>query len=62
MDPDKKDEATFLNAFHEAVGKTYVFKCKAKMDTYNETPRMRNQVISASPPNWSQECAKLASL
>ncbi|RPB29585.1 replication factor A 1, rfa1 [Terfezia boudieri ATCC MYA-4762] len=49
----------YLAAFAEAVGKTYIFRCRAKMDSYGEQQRVRNQVVSASPPNWSMECTKL---
>ncbi|KAI5807463.1 replication factor A 1, rfa1 [Peziza echinospora] len=59
MDPDKKDEAAYSEAFSEANGKTYIFRCRAKTDTYNDTSRVRHQVLSASEPNYVAECAKL---
>ena len=32
------------------------------MDSYGEQPRVRNQIVSASPLNWPAECTKLVSL
>ncbi|KAF8476944.1 hypothetical protein BDZ91DRAFT_687929 [Kalaharituber pfeilii] len=52
----------FHAAFNEANGRTYIFWCRAKPDTYNETTRTRHQVLTASPPNYSAECAKLAQI
>lgn len=59
MDLDKKDEAAYSEAFNEANGKTYIFRCRAKTDTYNDTSRVRHQVLSASEPNYVAECANL---
>ena len=29
------------------------------MDSYGETQRVKHQVMSALPPNWPEECARL---
>ncbi|KAI9683656.1 MAG: Replication factor A protein 1 [Trizodia sp. TS-e1964] len=47
-------------AFQEANCKTWIFKCRAKMDNYQDQQRVRYQVTSASPLNFSVEAAKLA--
>ncbi|KAA8901948.1 hypothetical protein FN846DRAFT_780784 [Sphaerosporella brunnea] len=46
--------------FSEALAKTFVFRCKAKQDTFNDQMRVRYQVMSASPVNWTAEANKLA--
>ncbi|KAI5776609.1 hypothetical protein EDC01DRAFT_625059 [Geopyxis carbonaria] len=56
MDAKIAYDATFKDAFC----KTYLFKCRAKEDNYNDEKRMRYQVMSASPLNFAAEAAKLA--
>lgn len=53
------DNRAYLDAFAEANCKTFIFKCRAKMDVYQEQQRVRYQVMSASPPNYAAEAAKL---
>ncbi|KAI5271139.1 replication factor-a protein [Aureobasidium subglaciale] len=48
--------------FANAVCQTYVFRCRAKMDTFQDQQRVRYQVSSAGPVNWSAEGKKLADL
>lgn len=54
------DNKAYLDAFAEALCKTYLFKCRAKMDVYQDTQRVRYQVMSASPLNYAVEAARLA--
>lgn len=53
------DNKAYLDAFAEANCKTFIFKCRAKMDLYQDQHRVRYQVMSASPPNYAVEAAKL---
>lgn len=53
------DNKAYLDAFAEANCKTYIFKCRAKMDLYQDQQRVRYQVMSASPLNYAAEAAKL---
>jgi replication factor A1 len=46
--------------FTEPLAKTFIFKCRAKQDTFNDQTRVRYQVLSAAPVNWTAESNKLA--
>ncbi|KAF2436074.1 single-stranded DNA-binding replication protein A [Tothia fuscella] len=48
--------------FHDASCKTYIFRCKARMDTFRDEQRVRYQISSASPVNFKTETAKLTEL
>jgi replication factor A1 len=54
-----EEEKPYLDAFVEANCKTYIFKCRAKLDVYEDQQRVRYQVIAASPLNYAAEAAKL---
>ncbi|MCJ1397895.1 Replication factor A protein 1 [Xylographa trunciseda] len=56
------DEKAAGEIFQEANCQTYTFKCRAKMDNFQDQQRVRYQVSGASPLNYSNESAKLASL
>ncbi|KAF2088411.1 replication factor rfa1 [Saccharata proteae CBS 121410] len=49
-------------AFVDATCQTWVFNVKAKMETFQDTPRMRYQVSRMSPLNFPAECAKLTEM
>ncbi|KAK5114489.1 hypothetical protein LTR62_002424 [Meristemomyces frigidus] len=59
---DEGEERKVTDAFAEANCKTFVFRCKAKMDTYQDQQRVRYQVQYASPLNFVQESKKLADI
>lgn len=46
--------------FQNANCKTWTFKCRAKMDNFQDQQRVRYQVSSAIPLDYSAECNKLA--
>ncbi|KAF2859492.1 replication factor-A protein [Piedraia hortae CBS 480.64] len=52
---EEGDEKPLTGAFSDAVLKTFVFRCRAKMDTFQEQQRVRHQVQYANPVNYSQE-------
>ncbi|EMC95917.1 hypothetical protein BAUCODRAFT_71964 [Baudoinia panamericana UAMH 10762] len=56
------EEKKLAEAFQEANCKTFVFKCKAKMDTFQDQQRVRYQVQYANPLNFQIESKKLADL
>lgn len=72
------DKTAADNVFQDANCKTFVFKCRAKMDTFQDQQRqvvsclnfeyclylqrVRYQVSGASPLNYSTECTKLTQL
>lgn len=58
----ENDEKAAGDAFQEANCKTFVFKCRAKMDTFQDQQRVRYQVSGAGSLNYSSECAKLTQL
>lgn len=56
---EQEDQKPCLDAFQNANGKSYIFKCRAKMDVYQDQQRVRYQVMNASPLNYAAEAAKL---
>ncbi|KAI4134715.1 MAG: hypothetical protein LQ347_001297 [Umbilicaria vellea] len=59
MDLKENDEKAAGDSFQEANCKTWVFKCRAKMDNFQDQQRVRYQVTGASPLNYPGECSKL---
>lgn len=53
------DNRAYLDTFANALCKTYIFKCRAKMDVYQEVQRVRLQVMGATPINYAAEAMKL---
>ncbi|CCJ28324.1 unnamed protein product [Pneumocystis jirovecii] len=58
----EENEQAALNIFHEANCKSYVFRVRAKQDSYNGAVRVRYQVMSASFINWAHECKLLTEI
>ncbi|MCJ1477888.1 Replication factor A protein 1 [Lambiella insularis] len=58
----ENDEKAAGEIFQEANCQTYLFKCRAKMDNFQDQRRVRYQVSGASPLNYTSESAKLADL
>ncbi|TDZ27390.1 Replication factor A protein 1 [Colletotrichum spinosum] len=56
------DETKASQAFEEANCRKLNFRCRAKMDTFGESQRIRYQVMSASPIDYKAEGQKLADL
>ncbi|KAI9787566.1 MAG: Replication factor A protein 1 [Geoglossum umbratile] len=57
---EKNDGNAAAEAFQEANCKTWVFRCRAKMDNFQDQQRVRYQVMSASAVNFAAEANKLA--
>ncbi|OAP59032.1 hypothetical protein AYL99_06329 [Fonsecaea erecta] len=62
MEIREVDEKRLAEIFSEANCKTWNWKCKAKLDTFQEQQRVRYQVTSASPLNYVVESQKLIDL
>ncbi|KAF4511929.1 hypothetical protein G6O67_001126 [Ophiocordyceps sinensis] len=58
----ENDEAKFMAAFEEVNCKKLSFRCRAKMDNYGDTQRVRYQVMNASFLDFKAEGAKLAEM
>ncbi|KAK1970386.1 replication factor-a protein 1 [Colletotrichum eremochloae] len=58
----EEDETKMAQAFEEANCRKLNFRCRAKMDTFGESQRVRYQVMNASPIDYKAEGAKLAEL
>ncbi|ROV98558.1 hypothetical protein VSDG_04280 [Cytospora chrysosperma] len=62
MEMRESDEARLAQVFDEANCAKLSFRCRAKMDTFGDTQRVRYQVMTASPINYVTEANKLAEL
>ncbi|PBP16004.1 replication factor-a protein 1 [Diplocarpon rosae] len=62
MELKENDTAAMEKAFENGNCTTYIFKCRAKMDSFQDQQRVRYQVMNASPINYTQEAKKLADL
>ncbi|ORY11822.1 hypothetical protein BCR34DRAFT_564723 [Clohesyomyces aquaticus] len=62
-DKDENDGTTlFSNALADATCKTFNFRVRAKMETYQDQPKPRYQVQNIYSLNYAQECHKLSQL
>ncbi|KAH9504580.1 60S acidic ribosomal protein P1 [Bulinus truncatus] len=48
----EKDESQFDQVINEALFKSYMMKCRAKVETYNDESRLKTVCVSASPVNY----------
>ncbi|CZT45273.1 probable single-stranded DNA-binding protein 68k chain [Rhynchosporium secalis] len=62
MELKENDTAAMEKAFENANCKTLIFKCRAKMDNFQDQQRVRYQVMNGSPINYAMEASKLAAL
>ncbi|KAH6986021.1 hypothetical protein BKA56DRAFT_516451 [Ilyonectria sp. MPI-CAGE-AT-0026] len=62
MELKENDDTKFMAAFEAANCKRLNFRCRAKMDTFGDAPKIRYQVMSASVPDFKSEGDKLAEL
>ncbi|KAI8939062.1 hypothetical protein NX059_004901 [Plenodomus lindquistii] len=61
---DDEDNGTqnFMTVMQEATCKTFNFRVRGKMETYQDQPKPRYQVLNMYPLNYAQEANKLAAL
>ena len=62
MELKETDKKAYSDVFLQATRQTWVFSCRAKMDSYQDVQRVRYQVTGASGLDYKSECAKLAEL
>ncbi|KAG4423075.1 hypothetical protein IFR04_003851 [Cadophora malorum] len=62
MELKENDTAAMEKAFENANCKTMTFKCRAKMDNFQDQQRVRYQVMNGTPINYAVEANKLAAL
>ncbi|KAI4251844.1 MAG: hypothetical protein L6R42_008213 [Xanthoria sp. 1 TBL-2021] len=62
MEMKETDDKASEPVFQNAACRTWMFKCRAKMDSFQDQQRVRYQVSAASPLNYSAECTKLAEM
>ncbi|MCJ1251277.1 Replication factor A protein 1 [Trapelia coarctata] len=62
MELKENDEKASQDVFQEANCQTFIFKCRAKMDNFQDQQRVRYQVSGASPLNFAAESKKLADI
>ncbi|KAF3911798.1 hypothetical protein AA313_de0207414 [Arthrobotrys entomopaga] len=53
------DESSYESTLKKAVAQTWVFRVRAKMETYNDQQRIRNQVMSAQKVDYAAESHRL---
>jgi len=58
----ENDDKAAGDVFQEANCQTYIFKCRAKMDNFQDQQRVRYQVSGATPLNYVAESKKLADI
>ncbi|KAN0072514.1 hypothetical protein V8E54_009443 [Elaphomyces granulatus] len=58
----EEDEKLLNEIYQEANCRTWIFRCKAKADNFNDQPRVRYQVMSARPIDYSEEASQLADI
>ncbi|KAJ8097814.1 hypothetical protein POJ06DRAFT_226964 [Lipomyces tetrasporus] len=57
-----EDNSAYLDEILKSTGKTYLFRVRAKAETYQNTTRPRYSAMSATPLNYAQESANLVKL
>lgn len=56
---DSEDQEKFESIFKEAAFKPFVFKLRAKMESYQDDVRLKCSSVSAMPMNFKQESKRL---
>ncbi|XP_015754913.1 PREDICTED: replication protein A 70 kDa DNA-binding subunit-like [Acropora digitifera] len=56
---DSNDEQAYDQIFSEANFKTYNFRIRAKMETYNDETRLKCSCMGATPLDFQKECRRL---
>jgi len=56
---DSNDEQAYDQIFSEANFKTYNFRIRAKMETYNDETRLKCSCVGATPLDFQKECRRL---
>ncbi|KAH8881580.1 replication factor-A protein [Thozetella sp. PMI_491] len=62
MEIQEQDESRLAAEFEAANCRKLTFRCRAKMDSFNDTQRVRYQVMSAAPLDFTAEANALSEL
>ncbi|KAH6845047.1 hypothetical protein B0I37DRAFT_398526 [Chaetomium sp. MPI-CAGE-AT-0009] len=62
MELKERGDGSFEEAFNAANCRKMVFRCRAKMDTYNDQQKVRLQVMNVTALDYASEANKLAEL
>ncbi|XP_005109695.1 replication protein A 70 kDa DNA-binding subunit [Aplysia californica] len=55
----EQDEMQFDQVMRDALFKHYIFRMRAKVETYNDESRLKTVCVSATPVNWQEYGRKL---
>ncbi|CAG2245720.1 RFA1 [Mytilus edulis] len=58
---DLKDsnEAAYDQVFQDAMFKSYIFRLRAKIETYNDESRLKTICMNATPVDWAEQSRRL---
>jgi replication factor A1 len=56
----KENSTEYDACFQQPLCKAFIFRCRAKQDTYQDQTRVRYQVLNAAQINYAAEATKLA--
>lgn len=62
MEIRQNDEKAAGDIFQEANCRTWSFRCRAKVDNFGDQQRIRYQIVSAKPVNYSEEASRLVDM
>ncbi|KAB8076327.1 hypothetical protein BDV29DRAFT_170346 [Aspergillus leporis] len=62
MEIRQNDEKAAGDIFQDANCRTWNFRCRAKIDNFGDQQRIRYQIVSAKPVNYSEEALRLADM
>ncbi|KAE8132548.1 hypothetical protein BDV38DRAFT_261003 [Aspergillus pseudotamarii] len=60
MEIRQNDEKAAGDIFQDANCRTWNFRCRAKIDNFGDQQRIRYQIVTAKPVNYSEEALRLA--
>ncbi|XP_064612626.1 replication protein A 70 kDa DNA-binding subunit-like [Liolophura sinensis] len=58
-DMRESNEVAFDQVFQQALFKTYIFKLRAKVETYNDESRLKTVCVNAAPIDWVEHGKRL---
>ncbi|KAE8375812.1 hypothetical protein BDV26DRAFT_267142 [Aspergillus bertholletiae] len=62
MEIRQNDEKAAGDIFQDANCRTWNFRCRAKIDNFGDQQRIRYQIVTAKPVNYSEEALRLANM
>ncbi|KAB8240624.1 hypothetical protein BDV35DRAFT_372666 [Aspergillus flavus] len=62
MEIRQNDDKAAGDIFQDANCRTWNFRCRAKIDNFGDQQRIRCQIVTAKPVNYSEEALRLANM